>query len=42
MKTILFNQKEDMKFEVLNENEMHQVKGGFIPKEKDILDPDEE
>ena len=41
MKT-LFNQSEiEFNFEVLNENEMDQLKGGFVPKEKDIHDPDE-
>jgi len=41
MKT-LFNQENFENFEILNYNEMDQLKGGFIPKEKDILDPDEE
>lgn len=38
MKTL--NQSE-YNFELLNDEEMDQLKGGFVPKEKDIFDPDE-
>jgi hypothetical protein len=36
----LFNQSA-IDFEILDEKEMDQLKGGFIPKEKDVFDPDE-
>lgn len=39
MKT-LFNQSTET-FELLTQEEMDQLKGGFVPKEKDIFDPDE-
>jgi hypothetical protein len=32
---------ETNNFEVLNEKEMDQLKGGFTPKDKDVFDPDE-
>jgi hypothetical protein len=41
MKTLL--DQSAMDFEVLNENEMDQLKGGTVPpaKSKDVFDPDE-
>jgi hypothetical protein len=36
----LFNQSTE-NFEILNQDEMDQLKGGFSPKEKDVFDPDE-
>jgi hypothetical protein len=44
MKTLnnqLTKSLESMNFEVLNENEMGQLKGGYTPKDKDVFDPDE-
>jgi hypothetical protein len=37
----LFNQLAE-NFEVLNDNEMGQLKGGLTPKEKDVFNPDEQ
>jgi hypothetical protein len=37
----LFNQSTE-NFEMLNETEMGQLKGGLTPKEKDVFNPDEQ
>jgi len=36
----LFNQSTE-NFEILNQDEMDQLKGGGTPKEKDVFDPEE-